>query len=117
MVSSLSSFHLVHMCFCHGGAVLLELVGEEALPVEHLLVPGLQYPPPLSRLQAQSVGVGLLYVPLDGLQTVDVLKVPTHHAHQQLVQWVVVHEVVVPPEISRQRSLLTGAVEVAVYPV
>lgn len=86
--------------------MLLELAGEEALPLRHLLVPGLQDPLPLPGLQIQSVRVGLLNVRADPLQAVDVLQLPTDHAHQKLVERVVVHEVVVPPDIVRHSTLL-----------
>lgn len=77
--------------------MLLELAGEEAFPLGHLLIPGLQYLLLLPGLQGQCVRVGLVDVGPHSLQAVGVLQLPAHHAHQQLVERIVVHEVAVPP--------------------
>ena len=96
---------------CQSGAVLLQLAGEEALPLGHLLVPGVQDPAALGRLQVQRFRVGLLDVGPHTLQAVGVEQVAAHHAHQQLVQRVVVHEVAAPPRTVRDGAeVLTAAV-------
>lgn len=97
-------------CTCQGPAVLLELAGEEAFPLGHLFVPGLQYLPLLPGLQSQGVWVGLVDVGPHSLQAVGVLQLSTHHAHQQLVERIVVHEVAVPPQGVRDRAFLATIV-------
>lgn len=87
--------------------MLLELAGEEAFPLGHLLIPGFQYSLSLPGLQGQGVRVGLVNVGPHPLQAVGVLQLPTHHAHQQLVERIIVHEVAVPPHGLRDRTFLT----------
>lgn len=98
------------MCTCQGPAMLLELAGEEAFPLGHLLIPGLKYSLSLPGLQGQSVWVGLVDVCPHPLQAMGVLQLSTHHAHQQLVERIVVHEVAVPPHSFRDRTFLTAIV-------
>lgn len=110
LTASLPSIHISSLrsnCTCHGPAVLLELAGEEAFSPGHLLVPGLQYSLSLPRFQGQGVWMGLIDVRPHPLQAVRILQLPTHHAHQQLVEWVVVHEVTVPPHDIWDRTFLT----------
>lgn len=108
--SAVSCRHLlcssVPVCFCQGPAMLLELAGEEAFPLGYLLVPGLQYSLLLHGLQGHGVRVGLVNMGPHSLQAVGVLQLPTHHAHQQLVERIVVHEVAVPPHGNRDRTFL-----------
>lgn len=92
---------------CQGPTVLLELAGEEALPLGHLLVPGLQYSLLVPRVHGQGVRVGLVDVGPHSLQAVGVLQLPAHHAHQQLVERIVVHEVAVPPHDVCDRTFIT----------
>lgn len=91
-------------CTCQSPAMLLELAAEEAFPLGHLLVPGLQYSLLLPRVHGQSVRVGLVDVDPNSLQAVGVLELPTHHAHKQLIERIVVHEVAVPPHDVRHRT-------------
>lgn len=82
---------------CQATTVLLELAGKETFPLGHLLIPGLQYLLSFPVVQGQSFWVSVADVGPSTLHAVGVLQLPAHHAHQQLVERVIVHEVVIPP--------------------
>lgn len=86
--------------------LLLQLADEELLSLRHLLIPGLQDSLFFHFLHGQGVRVGLVDVAPHCLNTVGVLQLAAHHAHQQLVQRVIVHEVALPPCGVRERSVL-----------
>lgn len=80
----------------------LELAGEELFPSGNLLVPGLQDLLLLQRGHGQAGGVGLVDVGPHARQTGRVLHLPTHYAHQEVVERVVIHEVAAPPRFGRK---------------
>lgn len=86
--------------------VPLELAGEEAFPSGNLLIPGLQDLLLLHRGHGQAIGVGLVDVGPHPRQTGRVLHLPTHYAHQQVVEGVVIHEVAAPPRLVRNGTVL-----------
>lgn len=92
----------------------LELAGEEALSSGNLLIPGLQDLLSLHRGHGQAIGVSLFDVSPHSHQTWRVLHLPTHYAHQKVVEGVIVHEVAVPPRFvgnGTSFAIVTGTKE------
>lgn len=89
--------------------LLLQLADEELLPLGHLLVPGLQNSLFLWLIHGQGFRVGLVDVAPRSLHAVGVLQLAAHHAHQKLVERIIVHEVALPPRSVWEGSVLVQA--------